>query len=429
MEKMKFSVIEEILYYEKLDNGLEVYMVPKRNKNNFYVTYTTKYGSIHNEFIPIKQEKYKKFPHGIAHFLEHKMFEQESGIDPFTFFSRSGTEANAGTSYYYTTYLFEGSKNLKENLEYLLDYVASPYFTDENVAKEKGIIEQEIKMYDDSPYWVLRDGLRANMLSLHPLKEPIAGTINSINAITKQDLYECYNSFYHPSNMILIITGNFDEEEVIKIIKDNQERKAIEKVAPIKIKKYDEPFKVAKEYEEKEMIVEIAKVALGIKIPIEQLKKFEPKKRNLYLGIIGYVLFGRTSLFYERMRELELLTMPLNVSEIQIDNYILAMFTAETSKPDELIEELKLQIKNIEINKNDFNRIKKIFISTFIALFDNIVIINDKLLDNIVNYNKIYFDEIDIIKSLSLEELNELIELLDLSNISTYLIKSKKGNA
>jgi len=428
MQKMKFDGVEEVLYYEKLDNGLEVYMVPKRDKNNFYVTYTTKYGSVYNEFVPINKTKHKKFPYGIAHFLEHKMFEQESGVDPFTFFSKSGTEANAGTSYNYTSYLFEGSKNFKENLEYLLDYVGSPYFTDENVEKEKGIIEQEIKMYDDNAHWVLKDVLRANMFSVHPIKKSIAGTIDSINSITKEDLYECYNTFYHPSNMILVITGNFDEEEAIKIVRDNQSKKVVDKLGEIKVKKYDEPYKIVKEYEEKEMIVETPKISVGIKIPLKKLERFNSKKRNLYLGVIGHILFGETSLFYEKMRESELLTTPLYVDKLQVDNYMLATITVESNKAKEIIEEIKKQLQNVEINENDFDRVKKLLISNFISLFDNINSINDKLFDNIINYNMIHFDEIDIIKSLTLDELNEVIKVLDLTNISVYVIKPKKEN-
>ena len=141
---MKTSLVKMDLdmYYEKLDNGLEVYIVPKDNVNSVYATFSTKFGSINSCFIPYDRTKLTEFPLGIAHFLEHKMFEQKNGIDPFTFYSERGSDANANTSNYKTTYLFSGTGFLNENLNYLLDYVQSPYFTDENVDKEKGIIEQ-----------------------------------------------------------------------------------------------------------------------------------------------------------------------------------------------------------------------------------------------------------------------------------------------
>ena len=142
----KKKIIDMDLYYEKLDNGLEIYVIPKNDCNNIYVTYNTKYGGKDNEFIPLNETKMKKFPKGIAHFLEHKLFEEEDNTNVFSFYQERGANANANTSYERTSYLFFGTEYFKENLEMLLHYVESPYFTDENVEKEKGIIEQEYRM-------------------------------------------------------------------------------------------------------------------------------------------------------------------------------------------------------------------------------------------------------------------------------------------
>ena len=213
LDKMDLTIYEDVLA-----NGLKIYVIPKENVNGYYITLSTKYGSIHNEFIPNDKTEYIKVPDGVAHFLEHKVFEQKDGIDPFTFYSERGCDANANTSNYKTTYLFSGTNFFSEGLNYLLDYVQSPYFTDENVNKEKGIIEQEIKMYDDSPYYKLYDGVIYNAFVNHPIKYPIAGTVESINKITKEDLYTCYNTFYHPSNMFLVVTGNVDYKEVIDLV-------------------------------------------------------------------------------------------------------------------------------------------------------------------------------------------------------------------
>ena len=228
MKKTNIDKLKLELYQEKLDNGLEIYIIPKNNCNNIYATISTKYGSNIDEFVPIKSKKMKKFPLGIAHFLEHKMFEMEDGTDPFEIYSNNGADANANTSNYKTTYLFSGPQYFKENLNYLLDYVQTPYFTDKNVEKEKGIIIQEIKMYQDDPYTVLYEKAIYNSFIKHPIKMPVIGDIENVKSITKEDLYECYNTFYNPGNMFVVITGNVDPEETIELIKQNQEKKQFE---------------------------------------------------------------------------------------------------------------------------------------------------------------------------------------------------------
>ena len=227
MKQMKMSNLDLDLFYEKLENGLEVYMIPKKNCNNTYVTYSTKYGSRDYEFVPLGNKKKKKVPLGVAHFLEHKMFEQEDGTDPFAFFSERGADANANTNYTKTTYLFSGTQFLEENLRYLLEYVEAPFFTDDNVEKEKGIIEQEIMMYEDNPYNKAYEGLLYNIFIEDAIKYPIIGTIESVRSITKQDLYECYHTFYHPSNMFVVITGKVDPYEAVKIIQGVESKRSI----------------------------------------------------------------------------------------------------------------------------------------------------------------------------------------------------------
>jgi predicted Zn-dependent peptidase len=423
MEKIVINGIEETIYHNKLDNGLEIYMLPNTNKNNIYATYTSRYGGIHNEFIPIGEKDYKKVPVGIAHFLEHKMFEQEDGIDPFSFFSKTGTEANAGTGFDYTSYLFYGPGHLKENLGYLLDFVNSPFFNDENVEKEKGIIEQEIKMYDDSPEWVIQDNLRANIFHKHPLKESIGGTVESVNAITKEDLYTCYNTFYHPSNMILVVTGNFDYNEAFEIIKEDQSKRDYKAGKELKIKLYNEPKEVVKEYEEKEMAVEVPKVSIGIKIPLKPIANIDPKKRGIYFNILIASLFGSTSLFYERMRKDNYITSSIYIDLINSEEYCLLTITAESDKYKQFIEEVKKELININIEAEDVERMKKVLISSTILIYDAVVNINDKIVSNLIHYNKIYPDEIDMIKELNKEDIDMFIKKIDFSKTSTYVIK------
>ena len=180
MKKINLKNIDMTLYTEVLSNGLEIYMLPYKNKKNYYVTFATRYGSDVLEFTDINRKSYRP-PLGIAHFLEHKMFEEESGEDPFTFYAKSGTDCNAATSFDSTQYMFWGNKNFNKNLEYLLRFVTHPYFTDQNVKKEKGIIAEEIKMYRDYPDYKLELKLRENIYKNHPRRLDIAGTVSEIN--------------------------------------------------------------------------------------------------------------------------------------------------------------------------------------------------------------------------------------------------------
>ncbi len=286
MKQMKMSNLDLDLFYEKLENGLEVYMIPKKNCNNTYVTYSTKYGSRDYEFVPLGNKKKKKVPLGVAHFLEHKMFEQEDGTDPFAFFSERGADANANTNYTKTTYLFSGTQFLEENLRYLLEYVEAPFFTDDNVEKEKGIIEQEIMMYEDNPYNKAYEGLLYNIFIEDAIKYPIIGTIESVRSITKQDLYECYHTFYHPSNMFVVITGKVEPYEAIKVIQEVESKRALTDAKPVEKKKIKEPVEVEKEYEKRKMTVTIPKLSIGYKIPLAPFKNLSRRKILHYLMML-----------------------------------------------------------------------------------------------------------------------------------------------
>src|SRR6476659_11457808 len=233
MEKISFDQLQEELYYEKLPNGLNVYILPKKGFNKTFATFTTKYGSVDNHFVPLRKEEFTKVPDGIAHFLEHKLFEKEDG-DVFQQFSRQGASANAFTSFTRTAYLFSSTSNVEQNLETLMNFVQEPYFSEKTVEKEKGIIGQEITMYDDNHDWRLYYGVIQNLYENHPVRIDIAGTIESISHINKDLLYECYNTFYHPSNMLLFVVGPVDATKVMEQIKENQNNKTYNNVPEIK---------------------------------------------------------------------------------------------------------------------------------------------------------------------------------------------------
>ena len=301
MKQIRYEQINETLYYEQLDNGLDVYILPKHGFSKSYATFTTKYGSIDNHFqIPGKDTV--KVPDGIAHFLEHKMFEEEDG-DVFNKFANFGASANAFTSFDRTAYLFSSTGHVKENLTTLLDFVQNPYFTYENVEKEKGIIGQEINMYNDNADWRVYFGLIENMYHNHPVKIDIAGTIPSITEITKEMLYTCYETFYHPSNMLLFIVGAVDPDEMINTVRSNQAAKSYSKQEEISRFFEEEPTHVAQPKSVREMAVAMPKVMFGYKEKKTGLVGDELLKGELTTQLVLDILLGQSSDLYGQLYE------------------------------------------------------------------------------------------------------------------------------
>ena len=285
---MKFDVIYnekigEKLYVTTHKSGLKVCVMPKRDYVKTYAVIGTDFGSVNNKFISFGENEEITVPDGIAHFLEHKMFEQPDGSNVFESFARFGANANAYTSFDVTAYLFETSENVIENLEILLDYVQKPYFTDENVLKEQGIIAQEIKMYDDEPSWRLMMNFLSAMYHKHPVRIDIAGSVESISKITKETLYKCYNTFYDMSNMALFVVGNVSPEEIAECVEKNI---LSEKAPDGKISKIfeDEPVTVLKKTAYQKLSVSVPSFMFGYKdasckeLDAEQKRRIKRKK-------------------------------------------------------------------------------------------------------------------------------------------------------
>lgn len=426
MEKNKFDNFNIEVYSEKLENGLSIYVVPLANKNNIYVTFSTKYGSRINEFVPNGETAMVKVPHGVAHFLEHKMFEQESGVDPFTFFSERGANANANTSYDKTTYLFSGTTFIEENINYLLDYVQKPYFTDENVEKEKGIIVSECEMYKDKSYTRCYEKILENSFVEDPIRIPVIGTVDSINSITKDDLYKCYNTFYHPSNMFVVVTGNVDPQKVIKCISDNQIKKSFGKPSKIRIKQYIEPKKVGKKNDEIIMDISIPKVMVAYKIDIKKFKNLDIRKIKDYINLIFDIKFGDSSVTNEKFIEQKIVNGGIGIDTISTDSYSLIILSGECENPKEFINEIDKEIKKININQEDFDRKKKAYIGSLVALSDDVYLLNNKIMSNIIKYNEIKYDDYKYISTLSINELYYILDNIDLSEKSICTVLPKK---
>ncbi|KAF0820445.1 putative zinc protease YmfH [Bacillus sp. ZZV12-4809] len=407
MEKITFDQLQEALYYEKLDNGLDVYILPKKGFNKTYATFTTKYGSIDNHFLPPGKEEFIKVPDGIAHFLEHKLFEKEDG-DVFQQFSKQGASANAFTSFTRTAYLFSSTSNVELNLETLIDFVQDPYFTEKTVEKEKGIIGQEITMYDDNPDWRLYFGLIENMFKNHPVKIDIAGTIESISDITKDMLYECYETFYHPSNMLLFIVGPVDPDQIMSQVKNNQSKKDYKEMPEIKRQFEEEPPETAEKKKVLEMNVQTSKCLVGIKSSTANQSGKEMLINELSLNVLLDILFGKSSEHYSTLYNEGLIDDTFSYDYTQEQGFGFAMVGGDTNNPDRLAETLqKMLLDSREkgaISQETLDRTKKKKIGAFLRAVNSPEYIANQFTRYAFNDMDL-FDVVPTLESITLEDV------------------------
>ena len=421
MKKITINKINEDIYKEILDNGLEVYMYVNKNIHNNYVTFTTKYGSVYNEFED-ESGKMIKLPNGIAHFLEHKVFVQKEDPQPEDFYGQNGGICNAYTTFKNTSYLFSGTDNIEDNVEYLLDFVQDIYLTDENVEDEKGIIIQEINMCDDRPLDILYEKIRKNAIQINPFKESIIGTEKEVKSITKELLMKCYKRFYHPSNMFLVVTGNFDKDKVLEVIKKNQSKKKFDKKKEVSMNKYDEPDKIVKKMEVVKCNTNIPKMAYTIKIPLDKFD-IDIRKLSIYMYIIFNLLFGDTSIFDENAKKDGIITNSLYYNILNIDSHFIISLINSTDKYEELIKMIDDKLKDIKFNEYDIERKKKVLISNEVFSYENIEMINEMIIDNVIFDGRIEEDIISIIESINLSELEEIVSKIDFNNKSIVVVK------
>lgn len=428
LKKIPIPNLDQDIYFERLDNGLEVYLLPFKNKNGYYMSYGVKFGSIDTCYFSNAKKEYVEMPSGIAHFLEHKLFEVESGDKPQEFYSKNGSHVNASTEFTSTRYYVTGNKNPKEDLDYLLSFVSSPYLTDQNVEKEKGIIIEEIKMYDDIPEWYLIRVLREVIFSKSPYKEDIAGTIESVSKITKEDLYDSYKTFYVPNNMFLIVTGNFDKDEIIDVVKNNKFIKEAKPNKKIVRKKYKEPKEVVCKNKELELSINVPKVGYVAKMARSKFSIEDKRILSMCIGIILDILFDNdTSEFIERGRINKWLIELSSSFTITFDDYVILEFLGETNDPDKLLEELKKELKKIEVKEADFERIKKLIIAQEVNKLDSIHTTLDSLHYELVKYGEIYPDKIEFIRNLDFKTFNQVVKDLDFTNSATVIARPKKN--
>lgn len=426
MKTIDYKTLKETLYYEQMENGLQVYLLPKVGFSKTYGLFSTKFGSIDTSFIPLNEEQMIKVPDGIAHFLEHKMFEMKNG-DASDQFAALGASTNAFTSSSRTAYLFNTTSHEKECVELLLDFVQDIYLTDENVEKEKGIINQEIGMYDDDPDWRCYFGSIQNLYQNHPVKIDIAGTVETVAKIDKETLEKCYHTFYHPSNMMLFIVGNIDPFDMMDWIRLNQLSKDFKMAQPIQRLMIDEPQEVDKKEETLTMDVVMPKLIVSMKINDILTDSHEKMKRELSMNLLLDILFSKSSLLYEEWLKEGLINDSFSANYTQERDYSFLQIGGDTLYPDQLkkkIFDLIEHIKDMPIEKNDFIRVQKMNLGMFIGTFNSP--------ESIANmFSRYYFegimifDLIDCLAQLTIDDVLEVKKLFDKAYTSSFIVTSK----
>lgn len=429
MQKLEHQQVDETIYYEQLDNGLDIYVCPKPGFHKTYATFTTRYGSIDRSFR-LPGEAKQTVPDGIAHFLEHKMFEQESGEDVFQQFAIQGASANAFTSFTRTAYLFSCTDRVDANLKTLLDYVQSPYFTDENVEKEKGIIGQEIRMYDDTPDWRSYFGLIRAFYAQHPVGIDIAGTVESIQEITKETLYTCYETFYHPSNMLLFVVGNVQPEEVFSLMRENQAAKPFKPQAEIERFFPDESDQVAMKQNLIHLPVGIPKLMFGFKEKRSALGKTgdDALKQELMTGILLESLFGSGSDLYQSLYDQGLIDEQFGYDYTLEPGFAFSMIGGDTPDPDRLLSIIEQELpKRVEkgISETTFSRIRKKKIGNALRALNS----PEYIANQFTQYNFVGTDLFRItplLESITLEEVNERMkESFQMEQMAVSVVTAK----
>lgn len=365
MKVLEFSRIQEKVYEYEHSSGLKAFVIPKEGYNKVYSTFATYYGSINNCFIAPGEKSETKVPDGIAHFLEHKLFEQEDGsvMDKF---SKIGAQSNAYTSSTQTVYLFSCTDKFDENFKLLLKFVQNPYLTDENVEKEKGIIAQEIRMYEDNADWRVFFNLLNALYVNHPVKIDIAGTVDSISKITKDALHKCYNTFYHPSNMIIVVVGDVEPQTIFSMVEEGI--KATNYPGEIRNIFPDEPAHHNKKLVEQNLAVAMPQFHMGIK-DNSTVSGFDLIKRSIALEILLSMLMGRSSVLYNELYNDGLINQGFSCDVSLEESFGYTVWGGQSKEPKEVAKRITEQIQIMHkngVDKKSFERIKKAHEGRFI---------------------------------------------------------------
>ena len=425
MQVIENSKVKEKIYLEKLENGLTVMIIPKKGMKKKYMIWGTNYGSNKNVFIVPGENTKTEVPNGVAHFLEHKLFEQENGTNSLDTLSALGVEANAFTTNDMTAYLFVCTDNFYPAMDELMDYVQNPYFTDENVETEKGIIGQEIMMYDDSPDWKVYLNAMQILYHNHPMKIDVVGTIDSISKIDKEILYKCYKTFYNLSNMAIAVCGDFEPENILeeikKRLKQNKASGEIQTFYP------EEPDEIVKEKIEQEMEVSQPMYIIAIKVkPTDNSE--EMVKRDIAIQIVLELLIGKSSRLYKQLYDEGVISGGIGANYEFSKNYAHILISGQANEPEQVYNRIKQEInrqKQEGISENDFNRIKKKIYGEYVRDYNDVEnIANMSLANYFIGITS--FDYLNQIDNIDVKYLTKVLnDMFNEEKMAISIVRNK----
>lgn len=408
MEKHYDPLLKDTLYTERLENGLTVAVLHKPGFKQATARVATHYGSIDSRFVDPQTGEEVRVPDGIAHFLEHKLFEEEWG-NVSDKFSQYGAESNAYTTYTHTVYYFNTTENFRPSFELLLDFVQSPWFTEQSVAKEQGIIEQEIRMYLDEPGWRSNANLLEALYVNHPVRIDIAGTVESIHKITKDDLYRCHRIFYHPSNMVVFVAGDVDPDQVMEMVRANFGKRNYAKQAEIQRIMPEEPSAIHEKRRTQRLVVNQPIFRMGFKDRETGQRGRALLERDLLTAVIMDAICGRSSALYTRLYEAGWIDHRFGFEYNPEETYGHSSFTGPTRDAGEL--EVRLlagldEARQKGLDPADFARARKKTIGRVVSFMNDLDTVAYVYIDGFFKGMSL-FDLIPVAEGLTLEAANE----------------------
>lgn len=424
MEELELKGLNEKIYVYHTKCGLPIYMWVNEKVSSMYASLSVKYGSIHTKF-KIGKKTYE-VPNGIAHFLEHVKFNIDEETTAHDEFYKLGGDANAFTTFDYTSYIVFATNNKKENLEELLNFVYNPFFTKKCISKEKGIIVEEANMGLDDPYSIVFFHSLLNTLQKSKYRNTITGTPDDVTSITLEDVKLVYDTFYHPENMFLTLTGNFNPYEMACLVEENLSKKKFGKYLNPIIIKENEPKKVTTKYKEEYINVTYPRLKFSIKMDMSRFKNYSSLELKILTNLLFNINFGATSDFKDELMEKGLIQNMNVTCDVYDDTFVVTINVTSNFK-EEIIKKVKEKLENLSISELDFKRKKNATIATLILDYEDLENVSYRIQDDVLNNGGIVTNLKEILEDETIDDLKNIIDLLDFDNISINVFLPKEN--